>query len=290
MNPLRVSIALLGVLAQTGCAEGGTTDPPAGAASVEISPGVVDTLFSIGDSVRLTTVVKDAGGAVLTGRDISFESSRISVATVSNDGVVISTGNGGASITARSESASGTVPVRVRQKLASVVLLPANFRVPANRSRTLTAQPVDARGTAMAGLPDPTYTSSNTEVARVDPDGNVIGVEPGTAVVMARIDSPADGERSGSVDVAVVVLRTSATVTLGANTFAPGSVDLERGGSITFDNSSGIAHDVDFGAPTLNIGVHTAGQNTRSFPGAGTFPYHCNLHSGMTGTVFVHDS
>ena len=110
----------------------------------------------------------------------------------------------------------------------------------------------------------------------------------GVAHVSARITSPVDGAIEGVSHIEVVTADPSATVTMGAVTFSPQIVDITRGGSVTFSNPSGVPHDVDFGVAGLNIPVHSSGQTTRTFANAGTFAYHCNLHSGMTGTVFVH--
>ncbi|HUE95815.1 MAG TPA: hypothetical protein VMN39_04120, partial [Longimicrobiaceae bacterium] len=203
-------------------------------------------------------------------------------------GVVVSTGNGTAIVTARWGVASASVEVRVRQKLARVSLLPATSRLAVGGTRVLSASPVDARGVAIQGLPGPSYSSSAPGIAEVSAAGVATGVQLGVAVVTAVVDSPADGARMGTAGITVTEVHPSATVGMGVDTFIPAQVDIVRGGSVTFINESGTLHDVDFGVPALNIPVHASGQHTRHFPEAGAFPYHCNLHAGMTGTVYVH--
>ena len=82
----------------------------------------------------------------------------------------------------------------------------------------------------------------------------------------------------------------TASVTLGAASFSPSSVSLTRNGTVTWNNTSGVTHNVTFaggtGAPS-NIGDHSSGSNARSFGTAGTFNYSCTLHAGMNGSVVV---
>ena len=82
----------------------------------------------------------------------------------------------------------------------------------------------------------------------------------------------------------------SATVVLGASAFNPSSVTITRNGTVTWNNTSGVQHNVTFagttGAPS-NIDDHASGSNARSFGTAGTFNYACTLHGGMNGTVVV---
>lgn len=82
----------------------------------------------------------------------------------------------------------------------------------------------------------------------------------------------------------------TASVTLGAASFSPSSVTLSRNGTVTWNNTSGVTHNVTFagvtGAPS-NVGDHSSGSNARSFGTAGTFSYSCTLHGGMNGSVVV---
>lgn len=80
---------------------------------------------------------------------------------------------------------------------------------------------------------------------------------------------------------------------MGAASFAPTSVSITRNGTVTWNNTSGITHNVTFtttGSPA-NIADHSSGNNERTFPTAGTFNFHCTIHgtasSGMTGSVTV---
>lgn len=77
------------------------------------------------------------------------------------------------------------------------------------------------------------------------------------------------------------------TITLLAASFSPATASVAVGGTVTFVNSAGVQHDVDFGNPQMHIEVFDAGQRSLAFPAAGRFDFHCNLHAGMEGTLVV---
>jgi plastocyanin len=74
------------------------------------------------------------------------------------------------------------------------------------------------------------------------------------------------------------------------NSFAPASVRIARGGTVTWHNDTGVTHNVTFGpaagAPE-DVPSHSSGENTRTFGTGGAFPYRCTIHAGMTGTIAV---
>jgi plastocyanin len=280
--------ALLSVGLLAGCGGDGGTDPPGAVTTLDLTPTSPDTLFSFGDTLFLVAVAKDANGAVVNGAPVSYASSAQDVASVSSEGEVVAKANGSTTITATSGTVNATVTARVRQKFAQVRVAPDSRRLAVGASATLTATPMDARGNVMTGMSAAAFQSDNNGIATVTAGGVVTAVGNGMAHVAARITSPVDGQREGFSHIDVVTAEASATVTMGAVTFTPQIVDITRGGTVTFANPSGVAHDVDFGVSGLNIPVHSSGQNTRTFANSGTFQYHCNLHSGMTGTVFVH--
>ena len=92
---------------------GGPINPPGPApvetVSVTAPPGDIVT----GQTKQLTVVLRDASGAELTDREIAFSSSNTAVADVSATGLVTAVAPGQATITATSETKTGTVAVRV---------------------------------------------------------------------------------------------------------------------------------------------------------------------------------
>lgn len=72
--------------------------------------------------------------------------------------------------------------------------------------------------------------------------------------------------------------------------FTPDAVSIRIGGTVTWNNPTGIAHTVTFaqvaGAPA-SISSPAAGMQSRTFPTGGQFAYACTIHPEMTGQVTV---
>jgi plastocyanin len=80
----------------------------------------------------------------------------------------------------------------------------------------------------------------------------------------------------------------SATVDIRSFKYKPATVTVKKGGRVRFVNADNAAHtatadDRSYDTQTIDQG------KTRmvSFTSAGTFPYHCDFHPFMKGTVVV---
>jgi plastocyanin len=78
------------------------------------------------------------------------------------------------------------------------------------------------------------------------------------------------------------------SVSIAGLAFAPATVSVTPGSTVTWVNNDGFGHDVtssdgSFGSSTLNKGDGYSAQ----FPSAGTFSYICSIHPFMAGTVVV---
>ncbi len=72
--------------------------------------------------------------------------------------------------------------------------------------------------------------------------------------------------------------------------FMPSSVTVPAGTTVTWMNSDAVAHTVTSTAiaPAFDSGSVASGASySFIFSAAGSYPYHCTLHAGMTGTVTV---
>jgi plastocyanin len=71
--------------------------------------------------------------------------------------------------------------------------------------------------------------------------------------------------------------------------FAPDSVDVAAGATVTWTNTDNVAHTSTSDASGWDSGiVAPGGQFSVTLPSAGTYHYHCAIHPGMIGTVVVH--
>jgi plastocyanin len=72
------------------------------------------------------------------------------------------------------------------------------------------------------------------------------------------------------------------------NFFTPTSVSITAGETVVWTWSAGATtHTVTFD-DGQNSGEKSSGTYSRTFAGAGTFPYHCLIHgTSMSGTVTV---
>lgn len=79
------------------------------------------------------------------------------------------------------------------------------------------------------------------------------------------------------------------TVDIAAMVFNPGTVTVKVGTTVKWTNSDNTVHTVtsDNGT-TFNSGNIAVGATYSFTPTvAGNFPYHCNIHAGMVGTLIV---
>jgi plastocyanin len=76
------------------------------------------------------------------------------------------------------------------------------------------------------------------------------------------------------------------SVTMQGFNFSPASITVAVGGTVTWTNQDGVPHTAT--GQSFNTGNLNRGQSgSATFNQAGSFPYHCNIHPNMTGTVTV---
>ena len=165
-------------------------------ASVTVSANAVSLL--VGQTTQASATTKDASGAALTGRTVTWSTSDASVATVSSTGVVTAVAAGSVTITATSEGVKGTVTITVTQATVASVTVSLNATsIAAGQSAQATAAAFDASGQQLAGRAV-TWTIAPTSVATISTSGAVTGVAGGTATVTATVEG-----KSGSATITV---------------------------------------------------------------------------------------
>src|SRR3989475_6335999 len=174
-------------------------------ASVTVRPATVS--LQPGQTQQLTATPQDAGGNSLSGRVVTWARGSTALAAGSGSGLVSGVAAGAATITATSESKSGTAAITVTSvPVASVTVSPATVSLQPGQTQQLTATPKDPSGHALSGRMV-TWASGNTAVATVSGSGLVSGVAAGSTTITAT----SEGKSGGA---SVTVTPVGATVTL----------------------------------------------------------------------------
>jgi hypothetical protein len=286
---LVVPLTLLSFLPGCGDGGGGGTGPEIPAVnSVEVSPA--DASMQVGGQVQLTATPRDANGAPLTGRAVTWSSSSGAVA-VSAAGVVTASAAGGpATITATSDGKRGTAQITVGTRVATQVTTTPDFAtVSVGATTQLTVDALDAAG---APVPNPpiAWSSLSATTASVAGAGSttpVSGVAPGVTRIAARVNNAADtsliavlGPRS-LLSTNFAEGRYSVTVARGQLVSVPVVLDVSRAsangdlGSIQFDllyNTSLLAYRSAVVGANGSATVDVSSPGTFRFRFTGTAP------------------
>lgn len=169
------------------------TVTPVPVASVSVLPAA--TSLPVGATQQVTASVRDAAGAALTGRAVTWSSSASTVATVSATGIVTGVAAGSATITATVEGVTGTAAITVTP-IATITIDPVSG-LQAGLVTQLTAIFRAANGSI-----DPTasitWRSSDSTRAAIDASGMLVARTPGAVTITAQ-----SGTTSGTLAVTV---------------------------------------------------------------------------------------
>ncbi len=186
-------------------------------ASVAVVPG--SSGLQSGQTLTLTATPRDGGGAPLSGRSVSWNSSSPSVASVSGTGVVTGLSPGTARITATSEGVVGAATISVTgSPVTNVTLAPPSASLLPNGTVQLSVTARDTAGTVVTGRPV-VFTSSNPNIATVTSTGLVTGLALGSTGISATIEGR----------TATIIATVTTPISVGTVTIAPGQVRLTTG-------------------------------------------------------------
>src|SRR5687768_2842951 len=99
-------------LVAAGCSDA-AAPPPAPDPTAQVIVTLPQPGLAVGFSIQATDTVKDANGAILTGRNVTWSSSNTAVAKVTQNGVVTAVSRGTAEIRATSGEKTGFATVGV---------------------------------------------------------------------------------------------------------------------------------------------------------------------------------
>jgi uncharacterized protein YjdB len=169
-----------------------TSEGQSGAATLTVTGAPVANVvvagpgtLSIGQTSSYSATLRDASGALLTDRSVSWLSSNTAVATVSTTGQVSAVAPGTTVISATSEGRVGTLMLTVRSSIAAVTITGGSrVKVGDQYSYTATARLSD--GTVVPRTA--TWSVSNPSRGAMLSTGLLTPLEPGPITVQATID------------------------------------------------------------------------------------------------------
>jgi LPXTG-motif cell wall-anchored protein len=129
------------------------------------------------------------------------------------------------------------------------------------------------------GIPPPPSTDTPEPSATPPP----APTEPGEATPPPPVaDSSTTVSAAGSASV------SADDNTSGDNFFAPSSITIQVGGTVTWSNDGQVTHTVTANSGSFDSGNLNPGQSfSHTFSQPGTFAYYCQYHQGMKGSVTV---
>ena len=211
--------------------------------------------------------------------EITWTSSKPSVATVSSDGKVTAVGYGTATITATAGDYSDTCSVEVFGQMTGIEIDRTSAAIKKGGSITLEANALPS------GTTDPvsfTWSSDRPSVATVDQNGKVTGVDNGTAVITVTC-----GGYSKTCTITVTGALTGIAVTPEKMTMVPGQTQtlrysLEPAGlvdnvNINLASSNGNIATVDANGVVTAKAVGNCTITATAVAGGKTFSKSCTI-------------
>lgn len=165
--------------------------------------------LNTGNSQRLTVSISPSNA---TAQALKWSSSNSSVATVDGNGTVTGKSPGTANITCVTTDGSkksATCIVTVKQGVTSISLNKSTTTVGVGNSTQLTANV----GPSNATNKSVSWTTSNGGVAKVNSNGQVVGISPGTATITCKSTDGTNITASCTVTVANVANGNNANTT-----------------------------------------------------------------------------
>lgn len=222
--------------------------------SVAVSPSSASVAAGLAVQLSATGTFSDGTSRTLT-TGVTWTSSNLSVATVTNTGAVSGVSAGSATITATSGGVSSSAAVTVTAPtLVSVGVNPPSPSVTVGLTVQLTASANLTDGSSPTLVSGVTWTSSNTNVATVSASGLVTGVSAGSVNITASY-SGSSGVSAVTVTAPVLqsvsVSPSSASVAAGQTVQLTASVNYNNGtspvlsGGVTWTSSPSSVATVD---------------------------------------------
>jgi Tol biopolymer transport system component len=167
-------------------------------ARVDITPATLSLVE--GETGALSATAKDANGAVLEDRPVTWRSSDVDIAPIYANGQILAIRPGTVTITAESEGKAATLELTVAAvPVANVNVSPLAQPLETGDVFSLTATVTDASGRVLSGRAI-TWSTSNALVATIAPNGQVTARGTGDVTLTATSEGKT-GSVTSFVDV-----------------------------------------------------------------------------------------
>jgi hypothetical protein len=174
-------------LAPSACGGKDSSSSSTTVATVNVVPTA--SSISVNQQQAYTANALDKDGNAVSGVTFTWTSSAPDVATIDSSGIATGKSGGTTQITATAENVtSSPASLRVFPAIASISISPASATIRVNETQQFTAKAKDVNGNDLTGVTF-NWSISYSGVARIDPNGLVTGVSPGTAFVTASAGS-----------------------------------------------------------------------------------------------------
>ena len=247
----RRALVLSGILALSAACASREPTGPALEVSLSIGSGG-QTVFEVLQSLQLTAIVRDTGGAPVTGQAVAWTSSDTTIASVSSSGVVNGKKPGMVIVTAACDGSRSEI---TRTVAPPVVTVSASAEVEGSLAVGGTmyvyATASDANGNQISGLPIGWSSSSNSlaTVSQFTPvnAGVVSAIAAGNVSITATI-----GGVSGATSVTIVPVSVVASIVVrpATVTFVAGPTGFATNTQMALAAKDAAGNDV-IGVPTI---------------------------------------
>lgn len=232
--------------------------------SVAVTPAL-DTLWAIGDTVRLNAALADSNGVAVTDTTPTWTSSDTLVATVDAAGLVTAVAPGTALVEAAVGAVADTGTIVVAAGADSVAVTPDSINFSAlGDTIPLVAAAFDSLGGSVDA--QFTWASLDAAIATVDTAGNVIAVAAGTTYVHASAPAVAGGTVADTSKVVVAPVPAALAVipdtvylpslgdtsTVTAHVFDTNGNDLGPA-AVTWGSTNGAVATVDASGNVVSV-------------------------------------
>ncbi len=208
----RAAAPLLAISGLVGCLD---LNPTIATCTVTIAPNVISLPVNSRQQVAGTPFDCKGNSIPASKKTIKYSTADATVATVTTDGFVIAIAPGQTTVSAVADDKSGVAQVTVTPEVvSSVTVTPTNLTLRRTNARQLSAVLKNLSGTVITGR-TVTWASSNSSIASVDQNGNVIALTAGQVIVAAT-----SGTAQGAANIIVT------EIPIGSCSLAPTSSKL----------------------------------------------------------------